>query len=171
MIAKPAVLTLLVLTIVACSGEVYVRDGVTDGDTFYLAGRAMSDDDPGYQSWVTYSLARSTCQLSMGGDNPARASSYNCELTSRRLLLESWHESKRRQPASVDPYLDELLRVDSAGYLAEYVAASFRKRYWDIPADLRMSSYRRWMRKELPNHDPVTRITGSWNYSRNVSGY
>ena len=85
-----AALTLFTLVLVACSGEVYVRDGVTDGDTFYLSERALSDDDPGYQSWVTYSLAKSACQLQIGGDNPARANSFECELMSRRLLLDSW---------------------------------------------------------------------------------
>ena len=70
----------------ACNGEIYVRDGVTDGDTFFLAERAMADGDPAYQSWVRYSLARSACQLQLGGDNPARQSSFECELSARRML-------------------------------------------------------------------------------------
>ena len=63
------------------------------------------------------------------------------------------------------------MAIENAGFLDEYVAANFRKQHWDVPDDLRFGSYRRFMKKTLPHHDPVTRITGSWNYSRNVSGY
>ncbi len=76
---QPLLILSIVLAVAACSGEVYLRDGVTDGDTFYLAERALSDTDPVLQSWVGYSLARSACQLLIGGDNPARESSFDCE--------------------------------------------------------------------------------------------
>jgi len=91
---KIPVSAILTLALTGCSGEIYVRDGVTDGDTFYLAERALSDDDPVLQSWVSYSLARSTCQLRIGGENPARANSFDCELTARRLMLETWQEKR-----------------------------------------------------------------------------
>jgi len=157
------------LALAGCNGGIYVRDGVTDGDTFYLADRAMSEDDPVYQSWVRYSLAPSTCQLQIGGDNPARASSFACELTARRLLADAWREKAGMSVA--DPYLDELLLVDEAGYLEEYVATELRRRDWTIPGELETRTYRRWMRSTLPEHAPETRITGSWNYARNVSAY
>ena len=54
---------LLFAPLLASAGEIYTRDGVTDGDTFYLAPSAFANDDPAYQSWVTYSLMKSTCQL------------------------------------------------------------------------------------------------------------
>ena len=78
-------LALLVLfPVIASGGEIYTRDGVTDGDTFYLAPRAWADDDPVLQSWVAYSLMKSTCQLEIGGDNPAR----------KALLAAAPHRSK-----------------------------------------------------------------------------
>jgi hypothetical protein len=157
------------LALAGCNGGIYVRDGVTDGDTFFLADRAISDDDPAYQSWVRYSLARSACQLRIGGDNPARETSFDCELTARRLLADAWRE--KAGLSAQDPYLDDLLMVDEAGYLEEYVAAEFRKRDWMLPGGLETRAYRRWMRSTLPGHDPETRITGSWNYARNVSAY
>ncbi|MDH4071497.1 MAG: hypothetical protein OEV41_00165 [Gammaproteobacteria bacterium] len=156
--------------VTACSGEVYLRDGVTDGDTFYLADRALTDSDPAYQGWVRYSLARSACQLGIGGDNPARATSFDCEVRSRRLLAESWQEAKAGNPAARNIYLDDLVVIYEAGFLDEYVAGNFRKNQWDVPTDLRTSSYRRWMKSRLPHHEPETRLTGSWNYAGKVSG-
>lgn len=162
-------IALAALALAGCNGGIYVRDGVTDGDTFYLADRAVSDDDPAYQSWVRYSLARSACQLQIGGDNPARQNSFDCELTARRLLADSWRE--KGWLAAEDPYLDDLLIVDDAGFLEEYVAVELARRHWSVPGDLEKRAYRRWMQSTLPGHEPETRITGSWNYARNVSAY
>ena len=167
---RPGLLLPTLALLVACSGDVYVRDGVTDGDTFYLADRAMTDGDPAYQGWVRYSLARSTCQLGIGGDNPARATSFECERTARRLLAEAWQEARAEDRGVHDPYLDDLLVVYEAGFLDEYVAGNFRRRHWDLPRDLRSSDYRRFMKTRLPDHEPETRLTGSWNYSSRVSG-
>lgn len=157
------------LVLAACNGEIYVRDGVTDGDTFYLAERALTDDDAVLQSWVGYSLARSTCQLQIGGSNPARSSSFDCELTARRLLLETWTDKQIGNPLLTDEYLDELVSIERAGYLDEYVARHFRHEHWQLPGDLDIPAYRRWQRDSLPAHKPITRIVGSWNYGRNVT--
>jgi hypothetical protein len=161
----------ILFALAACDGKIYLREGVTDGDTFYLAQRAITDDDPVLQSWVTYSLAVSACQLQNGGDNPARATSFNCELKSRRLLLDSWREKQALDAQSNDAYLDDLDIVDNAGFLPEYVARHFGKRHWSIPDDLEIDAYRKWARDVIPGHKPETRIIGSWNYARNVSSW
>ncbi len=164
---------LLLLPIIAanaaCSGGIYLHDGVTDGDTFYLAERAMTDPDPALQSWVSYSLARSTCQLQIGGDNPARASSFACETTARRLLLDTWSEQKAAGPGVQDDYLDDLIAVRSAGYLDEYVARYLKQRNWDLPHNLDASGFNKWRRSNLPHHKPQVMIVGSWNYAKNVT--
>jgi hypothetical protein len=152
----------------ACNSEIYVRDGVTDGDTFYLAERALTDSDPALQSWVSYSLMKSACQLQIGGDNPARASSFDCELGARRHLLDAWYEQRVRNPDIRDTYLDELSAVLEAGFLPEYVADNFGQRHWDLPPDLDKRGYTAWHREHLGRHKPVTRLAGSWNYARNV---
>jgi len=161
--------TTTALLVAACNGEIYVRDGVTDGDTFYLAERALTDTDPVLQSWVSYSLSRSACQLQIGGENPARESSFECELGARTQLVESWSEQRAGQPHVADEYLDELARVEEAGFLPEYVADNFRRRGWQLPADLDKRAYQDWRGTHLPRHMPATRLIGSWNYQRNVN--
>lgn len=153
----------------ACSGEIYLRDGVTDGDTFYLADVALQDDDPVLQSWVSYSLTRSACQLQIGGDNPARASSFECERMAREHLVETWQEQRSDSQASGDEYLDDLLLVQQAGYLDEYVAHYFHRRSWQLPADIETRAFDEWRRELLPGHKPQTRWIGSWNYAEKVS--
>jgi hypothetical protein len=160
----------LIVSISACNGQVYLRDGVTDGDTFYLAETAWTESDPALQSWVSYSLARSTCQLQIGGNNPARASSFECELIARRLLLQTWSEKQAKTAESENEYLDDLAEVQTAGYLEEYVARFLEKGHWDIPDNLETRAFRKWQRNNLRDHKPETQIIGSWNYARNVSG-
>ena len=157
-------LLLVCLPAVALAGQVFTRDGVTDGDTFYLAPRAHLDNDPVLQSWVAYSLARSTCKLQIGGENPARNSSYACEFTARRLLLETWEAQRIEHPGISDEYLDALLRVRGAGFLEEYTVHYFGKRHWQVPAEVEVPAFRRWQKQHLLGHRPQSRLIGSWNY-------
>lgn len=159
------ILAFLALAALAgCNSSIYARDGVTDGDTFYLAPRAWSDDDPALQSWVAYSLSKSTCLLEIGGDNPARNSSYGCEFTARGHLLDTWEEQRAEHASATDPYLDDLLRVRDAGYLDEYVVHYFGRRHWQVPAEVRVGEFQRWRHNNLRLHRPHTEIIGSWNY-------
>ena len=154
----------LLLVLAACNSSIYTKDGVTDGDTFYLAPRAWADDDPVLQSWVAYSLARSACQLEVGGDNPARNHDYGCEYTARRHLVETWEEQRMEHADATDPYLDSLLSVRNAGYLDEYTVSFFGRQDWIVPAEVRVHDFRRWQERHLQGHQPQTRIIGSWNY-------
>jgi len=157
---------LIFLPLAAIGSEIYTRDGVTDGDTFYLAPRAHLDDDSVLQSWVAYSLIKSACQLEMGGENPARNSSYGCEFTARQHLLDAWLDQRAEHVGIADSYLDSLLRVREAGFLDEYVVRFFGRKHWQIPAEVRVDSFRAWQREHLRGHKPMTRIIGSWNYRR-----
>lgn len=158
----PAFVLLLVLA--ACNSSIYTKDGVTDGDTFYLAPQAWADDDPVLQSWVAYSLARSTCQLAIGGTNPARNDDYGCEFTARRHLVDAWERQRSEHAGITDPYLDALLQVRAAGYLDEYTVRYFGRDDWLVPAEVQIDDFRRWQRRHLRGHQPETRIIGSWNY-------
>lgn len=166
--SKSALLLLIFLPLAACSGEVYLRNGVTDGDTFYLSPRALADDDPALQSWVRYSLALSTCQLREPSPNPARNTSFRCERKARRHLLEAWREHRAATRIVADPYLDALLAVDEAGWLDEYVAHYLADPHWRLPERLEVGDFRSWQRRHLPGHRPETRLTGSWNYAHSV---
>lgn len=154
----------LLLPLAVVGSEIYTRDGVTDGDTFYLAPSAFTNDDPAYQSWVAYSLMKSACQLEIGGENPARASSFECEHKARKRLVDSWDEKRQQDPLIADPYLDALSEVRYAGFLAEYTTRFFGRKNWVLPEGLRVAEFKRWQRMHLRGHRPRTRIIGSWNF-------
>jgi hypothetical protein len=157
---------LLLFPLVAGGSEIYTRDGVTDGDTFYLAPSAFSNDDPAFQSWVTYSLMKSTCQLEIGDENPARASSFECEFKARSHLVNAWQEKRQQNQDIMDDYLDALSEVQEAGFLGEYTVRFFSKKHWQLPAGLRVDEFQAWRKTNLRRHRPQTRIIGSWNYNK-----
>lgn len=161
---------LALIPALASGGEIYTRDGVTDGDTFYLVPTAVTNDDPVFQSWVTYSLMKSSCQLMLGGDNPARASSFGCEFTARQQLVNAWEEKYAINQDITSEYLETLSAVNQAGFLAEYTAHYFGRKHWELPPGLRVAAFQEWRRQHLRRHRPETRITGSWNYAAVVDG-
>ena len=158
------------LTLLAgCDNGIYLRDGVTDGDTFYLAPVASVDSDPALQSWVAYSLIKSVCQLELGGDNPARQGSYDCEFKARNALADAWAEQRVEDPGIHDTYLDELLAVRDAGYLGAYTAYYFRRYAWQVPAEIDINGFAAWRQRHLRGHRLQTRIIGYWDYRDRVA--
>ena len=163
-------LLIVILGVAGCNGEIYVRDGVTDGDTFYLSPQAFMDTDPAAQAWVSYSLTKSACQLEISAENPSRANSYGCEMTARKHLLETWEELRPGgEPGNRDDYLETLLAVRDAGHLDEYVVYYFGAPGWRVPAEVDMAGFDDWQRRHLRSHRASTRIIGSWNYRDRVT--
>ena len=156
------------LLLVGCQSDIYLRDGITDGDTFYLAPSAYASDDPVLASWVRYSLARSTCKLGVGGENPARVSRYACERTARRHLVEAWLE-KQAAIRTNDAYLDTLVDVREAGFLDEYTAHYFATPEWQLPDTLELDAFRAWRRSHLRGHKTQTRLVGYWGFRQPAS--
>lgn len=154
----------LTVLLTGCNSTVYVRDGVTDGDTFYLAPQAFTSGDPVIASWVRFSLMRSACKLEVGGEIPSRVSTFDCEVKGRSHLVDAWQEARIRDGAAQDFYLDALLAVRNAGFLNEYVVRYLGKPSWDVPVALDDVGFDDYRRSYLRGHRPVTRLIGSWGY-------
>lgn len=160
----------VVLALSGCRAGVYVQDGVTDGNRFSLPDTLYDNPDPVAQSWAAYSLARSVCQLEMGGENPARNHSFDCELTAREVLIDRWSDfgdvnrSELRSPAAA--YLERMADAGDAGFLDEYVWVYLKRRGWLAPDSLQLTEFKRWQESAggWDRHRPDTRIIGSWGY-------
>lgn len=156
------IVIVVIAAITGCDRRIYVQDGVTDGDRFSVPPYAYASSDPVLQSWVAYGLARSVCQLEIGGPNPARNQAFECELVAREALIARWQQS----PSLADPYLEQLSVTAEAGYLEEYVWHYLRRREWTRPDDLDLAGFTAWRNEALPRrHRPETRIIGSWGYA------
>ncbi|MEL6869630.1 MAG: hypothetical protein AAFO81_07510 [Pseudomonadota bacterium] len=164
-----AAIAVALISLSGCDTRIYVRDGVTDGNRFSLPLMVYADSDPVVQSWIAYSLDRSFCQLEHGGENPARHSSFACELSARESLVERWREIGGRAISGIDDqqaaYLDIMAQAQTDGMLDDYVWHFLQRKQWIEPASLDAAQFARWRREHLPRrHKPVTRIIGSWGY-------
>ena len=146
-----------------CGLQIYNFGGYGRGNDFYLPAGAAMNSDPVVQSWIAYSLSRSTCQLEIGGETPSSNTSFECELRSRRVLLDRWLE--RSDSTVQDDYLDLLGRVRAEQLLGDYVWVYLRERTWEEPDGLELERFAAWRSDNFPRalwHRPQTRIIGYW---------
>ena len=97
--------------------------------------------------------------------NAAQVSSFNCEVTAHRHLLDEWAQQKRDNPGLGNRYLDTLSDVQQAGFLSEYVVRFFRQEDWQLPQELRPYEFRKWSAEHLVDHFPRRYMTGEWIYA------
>lgn len=110
--------------------------------------------------WMGYAMARVAWirnQFRTGKLNPAiYENSFSEELAGRRTLAYIWHEIQKNQKAA-DAYLDQLAKVQAAGFLPEYVWHYLNSAEWhDRPANLRLDAFTVWNQSNLPEHRPET---------------
>lgn len=148
-----------------CSGvQVYNFGGEGRGQAFHVPVAAVKNDSAIVQSWIAYSLARSTCKLEIGGPLPSANDSFDCEFRPRRVLAERW--AGRIDSPDTDEYLDEVAQVRRDGFLKEYVWHFFRQRDWVQPEGLAMARFQAYRRSQLVWHRPKTRVIGYWTQGR-----
>lgn len=80
--------------------------------------------------------------------------SFEAELHARQSQLQVWRELSEKGTPSF-PYMEEMLRVASAGYLREYIWRHHPQSNWGVPpADLRMDVFMQWSTENLRDHLP-----------------
>jgi hypothetical protein len=73
-------------------------------------------------------------------------------------MLLWWASLKGKDSMIFDPYLDQLLAVKEAGFLAEYVWFYLRVPDWaEKPDGLKLDEFSQWQRLNLGAHKPQTR--------------
>ncbi len=82
--------------------------------------------------------------------------SFEEELDARAALVQVWGELQAKDRRR-DPYLDTLVEVRTAGFLADYVWHFLRAPCWrTIPAGLRTAEFETWRDRHLQNHRAET---------------
>ena len=116
---------------------------------------------PVSSAWLGYALSR----LAWINDNVDQddlethtyTGSFDEEFTGRQSLAAVWGELKASDPLLKDKYLDELLLVQSNGYLKEYVWTYFGNDSWSAPSEtLKFEEFSKWHAINLDGHTPET---------------
>ena len=87
------------------------------------------------QTWLIYTavLAADARSQAGGAADPVRTSDYDMEYRARAALASTWRDKRAVKGTPADPYLDKLLEIEAAGFLDEYVIATFAQPGWTIP--------------------------------------
>ena len=92
-------------------------------------------------AWLSYTVVVSAAKMA------SQASDLAIEVAGRSALAGFWKE--RRTAGQRDPYLDLLVDVSAAGFMAEYAVAFLARPGWMVPgaelARLNLDGFRRWM--------------------------
>jgi hypothetical protein len=110
-------------------------------------------------AWVTYAGVIRDDMARFYQSNP-RSAVYErplkVEVEARRRMLETWRQLREQRIESDVDYLDDLARVEDAGYLREYVYVLVSQDHWKEPGDLDRSGFQAWRERELPDHAAQT---------------
>jgi hypothetical protein len=106
--------------------------------------------------WLTYALAL----VSHAREHPEirppcgghLLPGYGAEMAARRAALAEYRA--RPETVRTSRYFDDLMRIEDAGLLEEYVWQNLRNERWDLtaPVELRLDAYERFRAVELENH-------------------
>jgi hypothetical protein len=81
---------------------------------------------------------------------------FEAELYARQAQLTIWRELNESKPQPLS-YMNEMQRVQAAGFLREYIWHYHRQRTWQAqPTELRMDAFLEWQASHLRGHTPQT---------------
>jgi hypothetical protein len=74
-------------------------------------------------------------------------------MASKTALI--WQELREKKTVKPDTYLDALVLINDANYMAEYVWSYIYKDIGDQPSALELGKFKQWMTVNLPEHKAV----------------
>lgn len=79
------------------------------------------------------------------------------EVEGRKTMAQIWKELKEKDQSRKDKYLDELVPVQEADFMREYVWTYLKQQSWSKqPKDLRLKEFSVWQELHLKDHQPET---------------
>jgi tetratricopeptide (TPR) repeat protein len=146
---------LIVFISMVCFNCASSRHGITISMSSELKGK----DNAVSGAWLGYGMKKALWRTKTYFENNPSASTYHYsfseEVDCRKTLAQMWCEMKRNNGPQ-DQYLDDLARVVSAGFIAEYAWYYIKKADWMPPDSLREEQFQSWARKNIPNHNFIT---------------
>jgi len=110
--------------------------------------------------WTVYLFTRAAQAAKESEDRALpvgeREASFEEEVRARRMAVNMFRKLAVQEPPLHSRYFADLDRVDTAGFLREYVWRYLHKAAWSEPQDLKLAAFDAWRAKHLPHHQAVT---------------
>lgn len=117
---------------------------------------------PGGAAWLAYGAGKAAAHERAAGSAAGNgtADDFPVELAGRAALALAWRIARAGESPPSDAYLDKLVAIDDAGYLEEYVLATFGAPGWVVPAPvlagLDPAGFSRWAEGSLAGLESAT---------------
>jgi len=113
------------------------------------------------QLWTIYLYTRAALAASESDAGPLplgiRAPSFEGEVRARRVAVGLFRQLERDDPEFGSRYFDDLDRIESAGFMREYVWRYLKQPSWSAaPQGLQLTQFDAWRAVHLRYHVPVT---------------
>ncbi len=113
------------------------------------------------QLWTIYLYTRAALAASESDAGPLplgiRAPSFEGEVRARRVAVGLFRQLERDDPEFGSRYFDDLDRIESAGFMREYVWRYLKQPSWSAsPPGLQLTQFDTWRAVHLRYHVPVT---------------
>ena len=133
--------------------------GATPTDVALLLDPATPEEER--PLWVTYLYARAAHAVQELGEQPPvpgeRVASFEEEVRARLVAVNVYRSLRRQNDGPASEYFSDLDRVESAGFLREYVWRYLHQRSWTAEPDgLALEAFDAWRAVHLVDHIAVT---------------
>jgi hypothetical protein len=111
--------------------------------------------------WMTYLFTRAAFaarEPAKGtGENRESEPTFEEEVRARKMAVSTFRELRHEDGKLASTYFSDVDRVETAGFLREYVWRYLRRDSWNqVPLGLDLTGFDEWRQTELARHVPVT---------------
>ena len=112
--------------------------------------------------WLSYLMARANFISKHPEAHPQRVGIvtpvFEEELEARSTVTKVYREIRQKDKDLDLPYFNDLLRVDDAAFMREYVWVFLHQASWQqAPEGLRLREFEAWCKSNLVNHQALTK--------------
>jgi tetratricopeptide (TPR) repeat protein len=107
-------------------------------------------------AWLAYTTAQAATYEAArkAGDGNGSPDDFIVEAAARKALASVWRQARAGQSPPADAYLDQLVAIDDAGFIDEYVLSTFASPGWVVPAaalgGTDLPAFWRWANANVP---------------------
>jgi hypothetical protein len=111
--------------------------------------------------WMTYLFTRAAFaareQAKGTGESGESEPTFEEEVRARKMAVSTFRELRHEDGKLSSAYFSDVDRVETAGFLREYVWRYLRRDSWDqVPLGLDLTGFDEWRQTELARHVTVT---------------
>lgn len=115
---------------------------------------SLRNDPTAIVVWIAYGLGLAMNHPGLDAEQAAGLHTYvptfDSEYSARKNQVVVWGQIKAKDPTIANAYMTQLVAIDQAGFLREYVWEYYWRQGWVEPRDLNIAKFDAWRQQNLP---------------------